>query len=84
MNSQCFVGLHQMGGKIRTGIRKRVLRGRREVKYMEDKKKLLELIERERKQLDEAVKMGLDGEKVYEQSVRLDRMIDEYYKMLES
>ncbi|MEI3339441.1 MAG: aspartyl-phosphate phosphatase Spo0E family protein [Eubacterium sp.] len=51
---------------------------------MEDKKKLLELIERERKQLDEAVKIGLDGEKVYEQSVRLDRMIDEYYKMLES
>ena len=51
---------------------------------MEDKKKLLEMIERERKQLDEAVKIGLDGEKVYEQSVRLDRMIDEYYKMLES
>lgn len=51
---------------------------------MEDKKKLLELIERERKQLDEAVKIGLDREKVYEQSVRLDRMIDEYYKMLES
>ena len=51
---------------------------------MEDKKKLLDLIERERKQLDEAVKIGLDGEKVYEQSVRLDRMIDEYYKMLES
>lgn len=47
---------------------------------MEEKLKLMRLIEQERKQLNEAVEFGLDREEVFEKSRKLDKMIAEYYK----
>lgn len=41
--------------------------------------KLKELIEHERKVLNEVVKQGLDKSEVYEQSKKIDRAIEQYY-----
>ena len=41
--------------------------------------KLKELIEHERKVLNEVVKQGLDKSEVYEQSKKIDRVIEQYY-----
>ena len=46
---------------------------------MDKMKNLVTLIEQERKHLDQVVELGLNHEAVYEQSQKLDRLIDEYY-----
>lgn len=46
---------------------------------MDEKEQLKELIEAERKHLDEVAELGLNHEEVYRQSKRLDTLIDEYY-----
>ncbi len=46
---------------------------------MDEREQLIELIEHERKYLDEVVELGLDSDEVFAQSKKLDCLINEYY-----
>lgn len=46
---------------------------------MDERQQLIELIEHERKYLDEVTELGLDSEEVFASSKKLDLLIDEYY-----
>lgn len=46
---------------------------------MEKKELLIELIEKERKQLDEVLELGLDSDEVFMQSKKIDLLIEKYY-----
>lgn len=46
---------------------------------MQERTELLRMINQERKMLDAVVEQGLDHEGVYEQSKKLDALIEKYY-----
>lgn len=46
---------------------------------MDERTQLMELIEHERRYLDEVVDLGLDSDEVFAQSKKLDLLINEYY-----
>ncbi len=51
---------------------------------MQERTELLRMINQERKMLDAVVEQGLDHEGVYEQSKKLDALIEKYYGRIES
>lgn len=46
---------------------------------MDEREQLIELIEHERRCLNEVVDLGLDSDEVFAQSKKLDLLINEYY-----
>lgn len=51
---------------------------------MQEKAELLQMIEQERKMLNAVAEQGLDSEKVYEQSRKMDTLLEKYYRENES